>query len=791
MQLMRKWIGVGALALTACGGGGGGSPAPSGSIKLDKTTLSVSALTTDAAPTGAVTVTISLSGASSPAVTATTTNNGVDSVAVAVNGSSSATVTITFKAPSSLTAATYDDTVTIKACTDAACGTQLTGSPAAVTTHYTVTQATGGSVLANTTALSVSAPTTGDAPTGTVKLTMELGEDIVPTIQVSTPESVAVTGIESVSTVVTNPTHAAVTVQFASPATISVGTYDGTVIINVCADAGCSRPLTGSPVTVVTHYTVTSSSSTSVTVSGTVTFDKVPGNANGIGLNYTGYNTGALQSPARGVLVEAVQTSDRSTVAASASTDAGGAYSLVVPANTGLFLRVKAEMLRTGTPAWHYRVLDNTNSNALYAVTGADFNSGMADSQRNLNAPSGWGGSSYTTTRAAAPFAILDTVYQATTLVLGSNATAVFPDLDLYWSVDNIPNIGNFNPANGDIQTTQFNPADPTAHPPTGDAIYVLGDANTDTDEYDASVIAHEWGHYFQDSFSRDDSFGGVHRGGDRLDLRVAFSEGWGDAFSGMAINRSVYQDSNGSGQADGSCLSLENDAQLPLCAGATNPGWYSEASVARVLWDVFDSTNDGADNLGLGFGPIYTVMNNEMVTTRAVTSIYPFAAALKARNAAVSASIDALLNEQDIAVSDPSFDEWGAGETNNAGDSSILPLYGSATVPGTVSNVCSNDNFDPNHDGNKIGVSKFLKFTLSSPRSVTIKATRASGPSSTDPDLELFGAGLIASAESSTPNNETLTQSLTAGTYVVEVYEFSNTTSAPKGLTCFNISIN
>lgn len=792
MQGHRKWAALLVLAVAACGGGGGGggTPAPSGSITLDKTTLSASATTADAAPTGTVTVTISLTGASSPSVTATTTNSGVESVSATVNNASKATVTVTFKTPATLAAATYDDTITIKACTDASCATALTGSPATVTTHYTVTQASAGSVgtvTANTTSVSVSAAANGAAPTGTVKLTMTKVGGTLPTVRANPTESVAVNGIQTVTPVVSSTTHGAVDLQFASPGSLAVGTYSGTVIIDVCADSACTQPLTGSPITVNTQYVITAAPPATVTVSGTVTFDKVPGSATGVGLDYANLT----QAPARAVLVEAVQTSDRTTVAASGSTDAAGHYSLEVPANTGLFLQVKAEMVRTGTPAWHYRVLDNTQGNALYAITGADFDSGAASSQHDLNAASGWGGSSYTGSRDAAPFAILDTVYQATQLVLGASSTAVFPDLDLFWSVKNIPST-TFDPTTGDVETTQFLSADPAGNPPTTvDEIFVLGDANVDTDEYDASVIAHEWGHYFQDSFSRDDSFGGVHALSDRLDLRVAFSEGWGDAFSGMAIGRSVYQDSNGSAQAGGDCLGLESDAQLAVCGKPANLGWYNEASVARVLWDVFDSVNDGADTVSLGFGPIFTVMNTDMATTRSLTSIYPFAAALKTRNPSAASGIDAILNGQSIAASAPNFDEWGTGETNDAGDASILPLYTAATVPGTVSNVCSNDNFDGGKDGNKIGESKYLKFTLGSTRTLTFKATRASGPSSTDPDMELYGAGLVASAESSVNNSETFTQTLAAGTYVLEVFEYSNTTATPKGLTCFNVSIN
>lgn len=791
MQGIRIGMVAVLLSLAGCGGGGGGGSvpaAPSGSITLDKTSLSVSASTADPAPSEAVTVSISLIGSSAPGVTATTTSNGVASVSVVVDSASKATVTIAFKSPSTLAVANYDDTVTIKACTDSGCSTPLTGSPATVTTHYTVTPSSvpAGTFTLDSPSVTVSAAADAAAPTANVGVTGSLsGAGSLNLLPTSTN-----VGISTVSASVGSPTHGSVIIEFKSPASLGVGTYDDTVTLKVCADAACTRPLTGSPASIPVHYTVTAATGGSATVriTGLVTFDRVPGNTNGIGLAYGG----TVQAPAKGVLIEAVNTSDRSTVAASTSTDAAGAYSLTVPSNTGLFLRVKAEMLRTGKPAWHYRVLDNTNSNALYAVTGADFNSGTSDSQRNLNASSGWGGSSYTATRAAAPFAILDTVYQATSLVLASSPEAIFPALDLFWSVNNIPNTDNtFNPATGDIQTTQFNPADPDANPPTGDVIYILGDANTDTDEYDASVIAHEWGHYFQDSFSRDDSFGGIHRAGDRLDMRVAFSEGWGNAFSGMATDRSIYQDSNGSAQADGQCLGLQDDTQYPACGAPTNPGWYSEVSIARVLWHLFDTPGHGAGNAGLGFGPIFTVMNTDMVNTRALTSIYPLAAALKIRNPTAASGIDAILNAQDIAVADPAFDEWGAGETNDAGDPSVLPLYLSAAVPGTVSSVCSNNNFDTQGDGNKIGESKFLRFTLGSDRTVTLKATRASGPASTDPELQLFGAGWIGSAESTANNTETLNMALVAGTYVLEVYEYANTTTTPKGLTCFNVSLN
>ena len=519
-----------------------------------------------------------------------------------------------------------------------------------------------------------------------------------------------------------------------------------------------------------------------VTISGKVTFEKIPGNANGIGLDYAA----KADAPARDVLVEAVKVSDRTTVAASASTDASGNYSVTVASNTDLFLRAKAEMLKTGTPAWHFRVLDNTASNALYAVVGADFNSGVSATQRNLNAPSGWGGSSYTGTRAAAPFAILDTVYQAYNLVLSANANATFPDLELYWSKNNRPST-NFTAATGDIQTTAFNAANPANG--TKAAIYILGDENVDTDEFDASVIAHEWGHYFQASFSRDDSFGGPHAADDLLDLRVAFSEGWGDAFSGMATGASMYQDSQGPGQASGSCLGLKSNFSLPNCLSTVNPGWFSELSIAHVLYDFFDSNAGGVGTVSLGFKSIYDVTTHEMISTHAMTSIYPFAAALKSRNASSAAGINQILGAERIAANAPNFDDYGAGETNAPVNASVLPVYVPISLGTPVPNVCSDAQFGP---VNKLGVSRFLAFTLPSALTVTILAV---GPSASDPDFRIYSSGSqIALAESTVSGQETLTQSLAAGDYVIELYEFTNySTSAkvPLGKTCFTVSIN
>ena len=170
----------------------------------------------------------------------------------------------------------------------------------------------------------------------------------------------------------------------------------------------------------------------SVSISGEITFDFVPATQTS-GLDYSS----ATQKSSRGVVVEAIRASD-SSILDSTTTNSSGDYIVTVPVNTDIKIRIKAQMLKTGTPSWDFQVVDNTNSKALYVADSASFNSGMTNiTNKNLHAPSGWGGSSYTSTRVAAPFTILDTVYQAVNKITGANPVVTIPQLLINWSVNN------------------------------------------------------------------------------------------------------------------------------------------------------------------------------------------------------------------------------------------------------------------------------------------------------------------------------------------------------------------
>jgi hypothetical protein len=537
---------------------------------------------------------------------------------------------------------------------------------------------------------------------------------------------------------------------------------------------------------------------TTVTVSGQVTFDRVPAVV-GQGLVYAQ----TVVQPARGVTVELLQAG---SVSASTTTDATGNYSFAnVPASTDVSIRVRAEMLRVGSPSWNFRVVDNVNGDALYTLAGAVFNTGTANVSRNLHAASGWGGTAYTTTRSAAPFAILDVAYDAVQLVLTAQPLAVFPALNFGWSPSNVAVEGT---GPGEIGSSRFQ---------SDIGILLVGAADQDTDEYDRHVIAHELGHYLEYHFSRSDSIGGPHALSDQLDMRLAFGEAWGTAFAAMATGDAIYKDTFGAGQGQGFFFDVE---QRPSRVNP-NPGWFNEESLQSLLFDLYDNGRDVppgsliVDDLALGFGPIWQAFTTEPRTTSALTSVFPFVAALRIARPGDQPLIDNLTTSQRIS---PVTDAYGTGQTNFGlptkrtlleVSQDFNTIYDNVAVGGTLQNVCSLDDYTSELTGaeNKLASRRYVRFTVTNPgpHTITVRA-RAPLNAAADPDLILHrgnaqklvsDAPPTASCAIATPAAcvETFSPTLSAGEHVLELYEWTNTnalddTDPPIGRTCFDVTV-
>jgi hypothetical protein len=568
------------------------------------------------------------------------------------------------------------------------------------------------------------------------------------------------------ATLNTGSAPATLTLQ-ATTGSLAVGTY--TASVSVVAPGASNTPAS-----VAVTFNVTPVGALTV-ISGVADYESVPNNTTTGALVY-----GSITfRPIRLAAVDLV-ASPSGTVLASTTTNSAGAYSFTVTTPQSVLVRVRAEMVRTGATggSYNFSVRDNTAGNALYTMDSPAFTPASgATTTRNLRAATGWGGSSYTGTRAAAPFSILDVSYETSLKVLQASPNAVFPALRLFWSVNNRPTSGSLT--TGLIGTSFFQ------HSTTAGThdIYILGAADTDTDEFDRHVVAHEWGHYIQAAFSRDDSLGGQHSGGNKLDMRVAFSEGWGNGWSGIAMGTPFYGDSFGTGQLQGFIINVST-------APTTNQGWFSESSVQYLIYQF-------GQNASIGFTPIFTVLANMRTTLLAdgaVSSIHSFAARLKATVPSMASTINSLLAGQSITGTDA----VGTGETNNGGVPEALPVYRNHTAAlGVAQNYCVSDTAGVSGaENNKLGTHVFIRLTTSSAGARTITAIGTT--SSSDPDFNVISsAGIESVFDAATTVSQSTTAgfSLPAGTHLIILNDYNltangATAAAQNGTRCFNVTV-
>lgn len=500
-----------------------------------------------------------------------------------------------------------------------------------------------------------------------------------------------------------------------------------------------------SSISAVSSFSISSSSviAATVVISGRITYDFVPHFDGRDGLDYAATEA----RPGRGLLVELLSATNQ--VLASDVSDETGHYSFLSVADEPVRVRVKAQLLNTqssGIDQWNVKVTDNTDSNSLYAMVGSLLVANTSSAVRDLHAPSGWTGSAYTQTRVAAPFAIIDSVLMGMQRLVAVDNSVQFPPLELRWSANNTTADGDL--MRGEIGTSFYN----------GAAIYILGAENEDTDEYDRHVILHEWGHYIEDRLSRADSIGGAHAGGDLLDMRVAMSEGFANAFSAMMLDDPVYRDSSGRQQDDGFQIIINRIDNAVR-------GWYSEASVQSILYNYY--TNDNNKTARDITDVFTTITRANFVNNEAFISIYVFAEQLRAAFPNTAPALNTLLNGQNIAITD----RFGSGESNSGGTVITLPVYKTLLLDNTSVNVCSTNRIG---SGNKLGVAQFLLLNISVSGAYRISAIE-SGTSSTDsdPDLYLYRRGILQQqGVSPVTGAESLTHELSTGIYLLELVD-------------------
>lgn len=449
--------------------------------------------------------------------------------------------------------------------------------------------------------------------------------------------------------------------------------------------------------------------------------------------------------PIRGARVEVYNPLNDASFAV-ATTDDNGRYRVPGPApeTTGYRVRVLSMELRDGV-----MVADNTNDGAIYSVETV-----LGAAQPSLLIAS-------EIDRDSGAFNILEVIRGANEFLLELDANLELPSLAIFWNQRNTNTPGN--PALGNVGGTYFDTGRNTA--------FVLGDRQSDSDEFDDSVIVHEYAHMLAARFSRDDSVGEAHLAGDVLDPRVAWSEGWANFFSGLVLGDSTYRDSYG---ADGSSV-LEYDLDENSISGDSG-GYRSEFTVHSLLWDLADSDGaSGDDAVDMEFGSIWQAFLelSEDAFVYAVT----FLDRLTAIDGVDVQSIEQLARSRTI--------DYQASADPTVSDPFPRPVAGNVPVTGEV------DSLSPGRS-NLAQSTHLYGFDFGGgAASIRLEITGlgpASNMSANDLDLFLMdsdGQVLARSDKGLNGQSELISAVLPAGWYVVEIRSFY--TLAETGATVFN----
>jgi hypothetical protein len=460
-------------------------------------------------------------------------------------------------------------------------------------------------------------------------------------------------------------------------------------------------------------------------INGTALFQAVAVTDNGLDLNQTGLN------PIKFAKVEVVDKVTEQVRSVSETNGLGG-FRIIVPKISGLQVRVYSRLR-----SLDLKVLNNAAGSTPYYIW-KDFD-GADSSDLDLR----------DTSRNAGAFNILDTLTKANALLLNSVPGFVPPPLTVYWSSSN-DSAALAKLTNGAIRTTFFNPVNSAA--------YILGDRNTDSDEYDDSVILHEYAHLLAARFSKDDSNGGLHYMGDSLDPRIAWSEGWANFFSAAVRGSSVYRDS----KAGTNVLRFDIEENVP---NGDKAGYTSEASVDGILWDLFDENSDKDDFAQFSFSAIW----NAFTDLKNDRNVYLplFLEHFLQRSPSVSDVVRSIVSARSI-----DFQPDARPSVTNPFPFLIAP---GQSKPGQVDSFTSKRT-------NLSTSSHFYSLTTTTAGVVPIKLFvtgmgPANNPSANDLDLFLYDStGKKVIAQSDLPLNgsgEVINAVLPAGTYFIEVRSF------------------
>jgi hypothetical protein len=219
-----------------------------------------------------------------------------------------------------------------------------------------------------------------------------------------------------------------------------------------------------------------------------------------------------------------------------------------------------------------------------------------------------------------------------------------------------------------------------------------------------------------------------------------------------MVLPETMYTDSLWSGAT---LYAWGYDAEtVPSTTDDPTPNAFSENSVLRILYDLYDTPSDGAwDQSAVGLAVVYDVLTGPEKQTDALTTLASFVTGLKAQPSANVAGINAVLAHWNVG---PVTNDFGAGDSNLTGmfTPAPIPFNGSIGLGGGF----PSNSYQQNQYYVFTGTGRNVVVTANSAQDVWIAAFRK--------------GAYVNWADATTSGTETFSFASTAGTTYVVVLQ-------------------
>ncbi|MBP9892560.1 MAG: hypothetical protein KBG84_11715 [Planctomycetes bacterium] len=498
-----------------------------------------------------------------------------------------------------------------------------------------------------------------------------------------------------------------------------------------------------------------------LTISGKVTFERYTATAFGLAATPVTQN-------AAFVLVEFVQHETLNTlVATSVNADANGDYTATFSTDRDFFVRARA-LLSAGSLAC--RVLHTQmNTPVVHAVSSGVTNRASGSQVVNLNAdlalPHLRGGA----------FAALDTARALAEAAAYGGSPTLGP-LDLYWAAGNLGTSFMRDLASLPVAINQTRFVNTGALGQPG--IEISGGrwdnvANSDHDEFDSAVIAHEFVHFLMRTQSRDNNWGGAHNG-EAFTPNAAYGEGLPTGLGNALLGVKDYVDTTGLPSGTTSAIFTFDCENPSFVAGVPSvvsgvTGYQSEFAVAAVAWDLIDGSAGGPASSD----------GDPVAITRAgfLASFY----ALRTRNGTFNIAYLATLLQQ--LIDDAQLSSGNANTLVGPHNAAFPPTGADnwppvITAPGTVNaglDASTGPGSTPANVEIGANANACYRLTLAAPQSVTFNLNATTGTYNANQhrvDFYIYDlANALVGGSTGAVASKSVTLNLPAGDFLIRVH--------------------